>query len=96
MTRTNRLGLIYTFTPAIVGDEDHTHVSCRGKTVNLPYLIHDIMEAWDDWENGELLQEAFHFMSADEREFILTGITPGQWQSLKYVADKLNKARGGN
>ena len=34
------------------------------------------------YQNGELLQNAFHFLSADEREFVKTGITPEEWNNL--------------
>lgn len=32
------------------------------------------------WQNGELIQRAFPHLSADEREFIKTGITPQEWE----------------
>lgn len=32
------------------------------------------------WENGELIQNVFPHLSADEREFIMTGITPQEWE----------------
>jgi len=33
-----------------------------------------------DWEtSGKLIQEAFPNLSADDREFILTGVTPEEW-----------------
>jgi hypothetical protein len=32
-----------------------------------------------DWEAGGLIQEVFPHLSADEREFIMTGITPEEW-----------------
>ena len=31
---------------------------------------------YEAWENGELIQNAFPYLTADEREFIKTGITP--------------------
>ena len=31
---------------------------------------------------GALLQDAFPFLDADEREFFKTGITPEEWDSL--------------
>lgn len=32
--------------------------------------------------NGGLIQQAFPELSADDREFIMTGITPRQWDTL--------------
>ena len=38
-----------------------------------------------DYSRGMLLQEAFPDLSADDREFIKTGITPEEW--LKYFGE---------
>lgn len=32
------------------------------------------------WKNGMLLQDAFPYLTASEREFIKTGITPEEWK----------------
>lgn len=34
------------------------------------------------YTEGALLQEAFHFLDADEREFVKTGITPSEWKAM--------------
>ena len=34
------------------------------------------------WENGQLIQDAMPNLSADEREFIMTGITPDEWDEV--------------
>jgi hypothetical protein len=33
------------------------------------------------WQTGMLIQDAFPMLSADEREFIKTGITPEEWDA---------------
>ena len=33
------------------------------------------------WKGGELIQNAMPNVSADEREFIKTGITPEEWEN---------------
>lgn len=32
-----------------------------------------------DWRAGQLMQLAMPHLTADEREFIMTGITPAEW-----------------
>ncbi len=32
------------------------------------------------WKGGELIQRAMPNLSADEREFLMTGITPEEWE----------------
>lgn len=34
------------------------------------------------WESGVLIQDAFPMLSADQREFLLTGITPDEWNAM--------------
>lgn len=31
------------------------------------------------WHNGELIQKVVPHLSVDDREFIMTGITPDEW-----------------
>lgn len=32
------------------------------------------------WQDGELIQRVFPNLTADQREFIMTGITPEEWR----------------
>ena len=34
------------------------------------------------WIDGSLIQEVMPNISADEREFIMTGITPDEWDAM--------------
>jgi hypothetical protein len=34
------------------------------------------------WENGTLIPDAMPNLSADEREFIKTGVTPSEWSEF--------------
>ena len=40
------------------------------------------LEQMASWEQGELVQNAMPNLSADEREFIMTGITPAEWDEM--------------
>lgn len=33
------------------------------------------------WESGEVIQRVMSHLSADDREFILSGITPEEWET---------------
>ena len=37
----------------------------------------------DNWASGTFIQVAMSNLSADDREFIMTGVTPEEW--LKYI-----------
>ena len=34
------------------------------------------------WEEGMLIQEAMPNLTADEREFIISGVTPEEWKEM--------------
>lgn len=36
-------------------------------------------EQLDRWRGGELIQRAMPHLSADDREFLMTGVTPEEW-----------------
>lgn len=33
------------------------------------------------WQGGELIQRVFPHLSPDEREFLMTGVTPAEWEA---------------
>ena len=35
-----------------------------------------------DWQDGELVQDAFPYLSADEREMLISGICPDCWENM--------------
>ena len=35
-----------------------------------------------DWQGGELVQNAFPYLSADEREMLISGICPTCWNGM--------------
>ena len=39
-------------------------------------------EQWQSYINGAFVQDAFPHLSLDEREFIITGMMPGEWEDL--------------
>ena len=39
-------------------------------------------EMFDEWRSGALIQNAFPHLTPDEREFILTGYTPEDWEAM--------------
>ncbi len=41
----------------------------------------EFQERLESWQRGVYIQDAFPMLTAGEREFIKTGITPEDWQS---------------
>ena len=40
-------------------------------------------EDYADWDlGGKLVQNAFPYLNAEQREFLMTGITPEEWEQL--------------
>jgi hypothetical protein len=36
----------------------------------------------DRWKAGELIQNVMPHLSADDREFLMTGLTPQDWEEM--------------
>ena len=39
-------------------------------------------EQYDKWKDGMLIQDAMPNLTADEREFMISGVTPEEWSQL--------------
>ena len=50
-------------------------ISGNINTMSLPITE----EQYNAWEQGTLVQNAMPHLSPDEREFVMTGITPTEW-----------------
>ena len=55
-----------TNTSGLTGIKHTCEINCTTKQLN-------------KWQAGELIQNAFPNLSADDREFLMTGITPEEW-----------------
>ena len=51
-------------------------------SVDLP-ITHEQLDAW---KTGTLAQNAFPHLTADEREFLISGLVPGDWG--KYMGEE--------
>jgi hypothetical protein len=47
-----------------------------------PFSVGTFMRRLRDWQRGALIQNAFSDLNADEREFLMTGITPAEWAKM--------------
>lgn len=80
--RFNNLGQRYTL-HAEPRDATKTVVSTRGKhlTINIP--LREMLEYWFNWQmKGMFIQQAFKSLSSEEREFLMSGITPDEWAEM--------------
>ena len=51
-----------------------------GKTNSMDLDI--TQEQWTKWREGMLIQDAMPNLTADEREFMISGVTPEEWSQL--------------
>jgi hypothetical protein len=54
-----------------------------GNTTTMTFVCskEELGEGFHRYDGGELLQDAFPFLNAGEREFLKTGITPQEWEA---------------
>jgi hypothetical protein len=65
--------------------ERRSVLSGKVHSIAIPLSPDDFDECMFDWRNGRLLQDAFPTLTADQREFIKTGVTQEEWYSLLGV-----------
>lgn len=52
-------------------------VTKRDNTMDLPITQEQLRR----WDSGELVQKVFPHLTADQREFLMTGMTPEDWKA---------------
>lgn len=57
-------------------------------TMELPMSEEQFNAAFDAWNRGVLIQNAFPMLSADQREFIKTGIYGAEWDTFLGTDDE--------
>lgn len=53
-------------------------ITGKEHTLEIPVTEEQIMR----WRNGELIQNAMPHLTADQREFLMTGATPYEWEEM--------------
>jgi hypothetical protein len=86
INRVNVHGLQF-YIRQVATDSKQSLVRCKKdnvmKEMIMNYSIHDINSSWHKWTNqGHFIQDAFSYMTAEEREFLLTGLTPKDWDAI--------------
>lgn len=65
-----------------VVDDKHLQVSAICTVTNEPYEVVIDYSAWKEWHSGKRIQDAFPSLAPEQREFLLSGITPEEWKKL--------------
>lgn len=82
LNRVNRAGLAFKLRE-VFSEPEKTHVQTGDKVLVMNAPIRRMDYAWNEWKNnGAYIQTAFVFLSPEEREFLLTGITPDEWNAM--------------
>jgi len=61
-------------------DFNKTRVRLGDKYITVDMPLEEMNKCWFNWQmKGQYIQEAFSKLPAEQREFILSGITPEEW-----------------
>ena len=66
------------------GDQTKITTKIQGeyRSITVDHPIDDIENRWDRWIEGALIQNCFNNLNSDEREFLMIGILPAEWDEL--------------
>lgn len=79
LIRENSMGLAYELEDKY-GD---TLVKMNNKRMIFNMPIEEMSNRWYRWQMlGEFIQKAFDNCTAEQREFLMTGITPKEWNEI--------------
>jgi hypothetical protein len=80
INRVNPSGLGFKLTE-VFGEPGKTAVKLGNKTLIVRVPINEMDVSWSAWvHHGAFIQNAFPTLNANEREFLLSGLTPGQFE----------------
>lgn len=82
--RENAIGLKFQISNIGSQDAIPTWITLIGqnKVLEVQHSLQDINQGFYYWMQGKKVQEAFPFLTADEREFLMTGITKEEWDKI--------------
>lgn len=80
--RENRLGMKY-----LIREVSRKEIVIQLKGTDKAILVNNFMQVilagWYKWQVlDQRIQEAFAFLNDDEREFILSGLMPDEWNKI--------------
>lgn len=71
-----------------VGDESEITISGNCIETGKPYSVTVKRKDYDDWKRGKLAQKAFPYLSKEDREFIISGVSPEGWKKMFPPGDE--------
>ena len=57
-------------------------------TIELPCTSEELAQGFCRWDGGDLIQDAFSFLDAGQRDFIKFGVTPAEWEAEFPTGEK--------
>jgi phosphoribosylformimino-5-aminoimidazole carboxamide ribonucleotide (ProFAR) isomerase len=82
LNRVNRAGMQFRLRE-VFSEKKQTHIQTGNKSIVVDVDIRTLDHAWNEWKNnGAYIQTAFLFLTPDQMEFLMTGITPEEWKEM--------------
>lgn len=79
-THRNHIGQVFVLVPIT---RTSTLVMAVSGAISIDMPMVDLELCWHKWRvGGMMIQDAFPTLSAEQREFLLSGITPEQWKEM--------------
>jgi hypothetical protein len=83
LRRQNKSGLSFELRGELTGKYTVVHCLNFDKVLMMQHSITELNRGWFRWiRTDKFIQEAFDFLTPEEREFILNGTLPGELEEL--------------
>lgn len=70
------------FGSSIIRDGDEIVFAKICSVTNEKYILKVPVDLVTRWQDGEAIQNVFPMLTPDDREFILSGLTPAEWDEM--------------
>ena len=73
----------YLYTVCNDRNSTEIHLADTDKKIIVEFQIEQLFISWYEWQiKGKKIQDAFPYLVASEREFLLTGLTNEEWKKI--------------
>lgn len=73
---------VFTRPQAYVALDNRVVVKKTCSVKNEEYRVTVDMEKYNEWKAGELIHKVFPNLSTNDREFLISGATPAEWDNM--------------
>jgi hypothetical protein len=66
---------------------DRVTITKKCTVTGQEYAVECELDKWRQWKDGAYIQDVMGDLTAEQREFLISGLTPMEWDKMFFLAD---------